>query len=74
MIDSKEKIIEQLDTLIRLQAYSLTYNIESQREKILFLHRSGLGPTAIAGIIGSTPNSVNVALSNARKKGDLEKS
>ena len=57
---------EKLDILIKLQAAALTAQMESTKDKIVFLSKAGLRPTLIAEIIGTTPNHVNVALSNAR--------
>ncbi|MGE0501255.1 MAG: sigma factor-like helix-turn-helix DNA-binding protein [Rhizobiaceae bacterium] len=71
MVD--ELIAQKLDTLIRLQAHLAVGNLPSQKEKILFLGRVGLGPKDIADILGTTPNTVNVALSTARKEGTLKK-
>lgn len=62
-----DDISEKLDVLIRLQAAALTAQMESTKDKIVFLSKAGLRPTLIAEIIGTTTNHVNVALSNARK-------
>lgn len=67
-----DEIVEKLDTLIRLQAHLAVSELGSQKEKIEFLGRAGLGPKAIAEILGTTPNTVNVALSAARKAGTLK--
>jgi len=58
----------KLDILIRLQAMALIEKYETQRERIVFLSRAGFGPKAIADIIGTSPNTVNVALSKMRQK------
>lgn len=63
-----DDIAEKLDVLIKLQAAALTSGMESSKDKILFLDRAGLRPVMIAEIVGTTPNHVNVALSQARKK------
>ena len=63
----EEALLEKLDTLVRLQAHSSVARLESQKEKILFLSKAGITPKDIADILGTTSNSVNVALSNARK-------
>jgi hypothetical protein len=62
-----EEIGDKLDVLIRLQAAALTANIESTKDKIIFLHKAGLRPTLIAEIVGTTSNHVNVTLSKQRK-------
>lgn len=62
-----DEIAEKLDVLIKLQAAALTAQMESSKDKIVFLSRAGLRPTLIAEIVGTTPNHVNVTLSTARK-------
>jgi DNA-binding CsgD family transcriptional regulator len=62
-----DEISEKLDVLIKLQAAALTAQMESAKEKIVFLSKAGLRPTLIAEIVGTTTNHVNVTLSNARK-------
>jgi hypothetical protein len=62
-----DEVSEKLDILIKLQAAALTAQMESTKDKIVFLSKAGLRPTLIADIIGTTTNHVNVTLSNARK-------
>jgi hypothetical protein len=62
-----DELSEKLDILIKLQAAALTAQMESTKDKIVFLSKAGLRPTLIADIIGTTTNHVNVVLSNARK-------
>jgi hypothetical protein len=62
-----DDISEKLDILIKLQAAALTAQMESVKDKILFLSKAGLRPTLIAEIVGTTPNHVNVTLSKDRK-------
>jgi DNA-binding CsgD family transcriptional regulator len=63
----------KLDTLIRLQAHLAVSGLSSQKEKVLFLGRVGLAAKEIADILGTTTNTVSVALSNARKDGSLKR-
>lgn len=62
-----DDVSEKLDILIKLQAAALTVDMESVKEKILFLSKAGLRPTLIADIVGTTANHVNVTLSKGRK-------
>ena len=62
-----DDISEKLDILIKLQAAVLTVNMESIKEKILFLSKAGLRPTLVAEIVGTSANHVNVTLSKVRK-------
>ncbi|MCI4644641.1 MAG: hypothetical protein MRY64_07655 [Hyphomonadaceae bacterium] len=66
-----DEILRRLDMLVRLQAQSLVSNLESQKEKTLFLAKAGFESKEIAQILGTTRNTVSVALSNARKAGEL---
>jgi len=65
-------LIKQLNTLIKLNTLSLKLNTlslvegKSQTEKIFLLSKVGFAPKEIAGIIGTTPNTVRVALANIR--------
>ncbi len=67
------EIAAKLDTLIRLQAHLAVAGLPSQKEKILFLGRVGLSAREIADVLGTTTNTVSVALSNARKDGTLKR-
>jgi hypothetical protein len=72
---SEAAIIERLDTLIRLQAALAMQSMGTQKAKIVFLHGAGIKPRDIAGLLGTTPNTVNVALANhkkAKKAGSAE--
>jgi DNA-directed RNA polymerase specialized sigma24 family protein len=66
-LNSEAAILDKLDTLIRLQAHAAVTHLESQKEKILFLNKVGMSLKEIADIVGTTPNTVNVTLSKARK-------
>lgn len=39
-----------------------------QQQQIMILHKAGFGPSEIAAVIGSTSNTVNVRLSEIRKR------
>jgi DNA-binding CsgD family transcriptional regulator len=62
------EVVARLDTLIRLTAIGLCAN-KTQTEKILLLNSAGLSPKEIAELIGTTRNSVSVALSAIKRKG-----
>jgi len=57
---------EKMDTLIKLVACGLIAD-KSQREQIEMLSRIGLSPKEIAGLIGTTSNTVSVILTGLRK-------
>lgn len=58
----------KLDTLIKLQAAYLIRDLDTQKEKIMFLSQAGLSPKLIGELIGSSANSVSVALSKMKKE------
>jgi DNA-binding CsgD family transcriptional regulator len=68
-LDPLGLVAAKLDTLIRLQATSMVERLATQRERIAFLNKVGLGPKAIAEILGTTSNTVSVALAKMRKSG-----
>jgi DNA-directed RNA polymerase specialized sigma24 family protein len=45
-----------------------------QKQQITILDKAGFGPSEIATVIGSTPNTVNVRLSEIRKQARKGKS
>lgn len=67
----KEEIIKRLDTVIKLLTLS-SMKEETQIQKISLLSNAGFAPKEIADIIGTTPNTVRVALSKSKKKSSKE--
>ena len=61
------EIADKLDTLIRIQALLAVRGMEKQKDKIVFLYGAGIRPKDIASILGTTPNTVNVAMANHKK-------
>jgi DNA-binding CsgD family transcriptional regulator len=68
--ENTQDLAKRMDLLTRLFAVHLV-NGKSQREQIRLLSIAGMGPKEIADLLGTTPNTVNVALSTLRKKGNL---
>jgi DNA-directed RNA polymerase specialized sigma24 family protein len=60
-IDSGEEIARLLATLVRLQT-------DSQAEAIAELNKSGIGPSRIAELLGTSAGTVNVAIQRSRRK------
>ena len=60
--------MEPIEEVVRLLAIQLRRETESQAQAIEELSRAGFGPTRIAELLGTTPNTVNVAISNAKKR------
>jgi len=63
-----EEISGKLDLITRLLALNLVKDMKTQNEKILTLSSFGFGPTSIAEMLGTSSNTVNVALSKIRSK------
>jgi hypothetical protein len=63
------QIEAKLDTVIKLMALSIVSDRDPLQENALKLQRAGLGPKEIAALCGTTPNTVSVALSNAKHLG-----
>ncbi len=62
-----DRLEQLLDELVRLVALQVRQQIATQNEAILAMADAGFGPTRIAQLLGTTANTVNVALSKARK-------
>lgn len=62
-----EELGKKLDQLIVLTAMALTATVEKKTEKILMLGQAGLDRNIIAKLCGTTPHSVSVVLSAAKK-------
>lgn len=60
--------MEPIEEVVRLLAIQLRRSTESQAQAIEEMDRVDFGPTRIAELLGTTPNTVNVAISNAKKR------
>ncbi len=60
--------IESLDEVGRLLATLIRLQLPTQADAIRELGKAGLGPKRIAELLGTTPNTVQVALSRAKRK------
>jgi hypothetical protein len=59
---------DALDDIARLLAVVVRLQTSTQAEAIREMSRSGLGPTRIAELLGTTANTVNVTIQKDRKK------
>lgn len=66
-MSTTDDIVSKLDVLIRLTAIGL-FADKTQKERIQILDSAGVPPKQIADMIGTTPNTVSVALSALRKE------
>jgi hypothetical protein len=60
--------VEPIEEVVRLLAIQLRREAESQAQAIEEMSKAGFGPSRIAELLGTTPNTVNVAISNAKKR------
>jgi hypothetical protein len=60
--------VEPIEEVVRLLAIQLRREADSQAQAIEEMSKAGFGPTRIAELLGTTPNTVNVAISNAKKR------
>lgn len=60
--------MEPIEEVVRLLAIQLRRDTESQAQAIEELSKAGFGPSRIAELLGTTSNTVNVAISNAKKR------
>lgn len=67
MSDNNQEMLHRLDILIRLVASGVCAG-RSQKEKIAILGAAGLGSREIAEFLGTTTNTVSVALSSLRRE------
>ncbi len=56
-----------LEILVQLNLQTMRGD-RAQKDMILMLDSVGCKPSEIAGLLGTTPNTVNVSLSNAKRK------
>ncbi len=61
------EINEKVDTLMRIQALLAVREMDIQKDKIIFLSSAGIRPKDIATILGTTSNTVNVAIAKHKK-------
>lgn len=59
-------LAEKLDAIIKLMVFAMTEG-KNQTEQIRLLSEAGFEPKEIAETLGTTPNTVRVALFNLRK-------
>jgi len=64
----EEQVLAKLDYLLRVHTIRVT-KVMKQNEQTALLNRAGLPPQQIADWLGTTGNTVNVALTNLRKSG-----
>jgi DNA-binding NarL/FixJ family response regulator len=62
----------RLDELNRLMALQIRLAIGNQARTILELHRLGFSLKRIAELLGTTSNTVNVAIRKANRRGRLD--
>lgn len=59
---------DKQEEIVRLLAIQVRRGSASQAEAIVEMSKAGFGPSRIAELLGTTSNTVNVALNNAKKR------
>ena len=67
-VDRLAQVEGKLDTLIRLYAMTVIKDIEHTKDKAILLSKAGLGSKEIAALCDTTPNTISVALSQAKRE------
>jgi DNA-directed RNA polymerase specialized sigma24 family protein len=67
-VDKTALVEAKLDTLIRLFAMTVMKGLDSVKEKAVVLSKAGLSPKEIAVLCDTTPNTISVALSQAKRE------
>ncbi len=67
------RIEAKLDMLIRLLALSVVSDNHSLKDRAVRLYRAGMTPKDIAALCDTTPHTVSVALSAAKREGKKSK-
>lgn len=67
-VDRIAGLEDRLDTLIRLFAMTVINGLDSVKEKAVVLSKAGLAPKEIAALCDTTPNTISVALSQAKRE------
>jgi hypothetical protein len=68
-VDKLAQVEAKLDTLIRLFAMTVIKDLEHTKEKAVLLSKAGLAPKEIAALCDTTPHTISVQLSAARRDG-----
>jgi CRP-like cAMP-binding protein len=68
----EDLVLAKLDNLMRVVTIGVTREMK-QNDRIALLNRVGFQPKEIADLLGTTGNTVNVALSNLRKGKDKQR-
>ena len=68
MEDVENQVLQELQKISRLMAVTSLREL-TQRERIELLGTAGFPPREIADLLGTTPNTVSVALSKMKRRG-----
>jgi hypothetical protein len=60
--------VDQQEEIVRLLVIQLRMAMASQADVIAELSRADFGPTRIAELLGTTANTVNVAIQRSKKR------
>lgn len=60
----------KIETILRLLALQVINDAQTVKEKAVLLSKAGMASRDIAALCDTTPNTISVALSNAKKGKD----
>lgn len=66
--EAVERLEAKFDIMIKLLAMQLASGEQTVREKAILLSKAGLSSRDIAALCDTTPGTISVALSNAKKE------
>ena len=69
--EEMKQLFAYLDNISKMLAFLIVQDEPTAKDKIIRLHKLGLSSSLIADALGTTRNSVDVTLSNARKAGEI---
>lgn len=68
MPDLNERLLERIDTLVRIQALQAVSHLSTKTQKIMFLSEAGLQPKEIASIVGGKAATVSQVIYDQNKR------
>lgn len=63
-----QELKDKMNVITKLLALNIVRDMKVQKDKIITLSSFGFQPSQIAELLGTTANTVSVALSKSRKK------
>ena len=65
-----DELMDVLRTILKVQALYAVRDLETKKQKILFLNEGGLSHSEVGMIVGSSPATIRQVVYNAKKKAE----